>query len=451
MIREKRSVSFLLQPHSDLSRPRSEKTQIITAGQGVYVFDDEGNRYLEGVAGLWCTTLGFSEPRLARAAARQMEKLPFYGSFNNRTHNVVVELAERLIAISPVPMSKVFFACSGSEANDSAIKLAWYYNNILGRPRKKKILAHDRAYHGVTIGSGSLTGLPHVHQDFDLPLPGVVHVPSPYRYRNGKEGESEETFAARMAEGVERIILEQGPETIAAFISEPILGAGGLIVPPRAYFERLQPILRKHDILFIVDEVITGFGRTGNRFGAQTFGLVPDMFTVAKALSSAYLPISALFVNERINEALEAGSRKVGTFGHGFTYSGHPVCAAVALEALDIYEERDIVGHVRRVTPLLHELLRRFERHPLVGDIRLCGLLGGIELVQDLRTGQPFPRERRVGARMVEAAMRHGVVLRAMNDTVVFAPPLIIEPAEVEAMVAGFAAALDELARSEAR
>lgn len=442
-----RSRGSFLEPHTDLTLGLTSEPQVITTGEGVYVFDEQGQRYIEGVAGLWCATLGFSEERLIAAADRQFRKLPFYGSFNHRTHDVALELAEQLIAIAPTPMEQVFFANSGSEANETAIKLAWYYNNIMGRPDKKKILAHDKGYHGVTIGAASATGLPHIHHGFDLPLPMMRHVPSPSFYHLAEAGESETEFGQRLAANLEQIILREGPETVAAFIAEPVLGAGGLIIPPASYYAAVQDVLRRYDILFIADEVITGFGRTGNMFGSQTMQLQPDMISLAKGLSAAYLPISALLVNTRVSEALRVGSARFGTFGHGFTYSGHPVSAAVALEVLEIYAERDIVGHVQRQATVLRQQVRAFGGHPLVGDVRTLGLLAGVELVADQATRMPFAREQRIGSAFIACAQQHGVILRAMGDTIVFAPPLIISAQEIEEMVAGFAGALEDIHR----
>src|SRR5579875_2131497 len=290
----------------------------------------------------------------------------------------------------PVPMSKAFFNNSGSEANDTALKIVWYYNNALGRHRKKKIISRAKAYHGVTIATASLTGLAANHRDFDLPIAGIRHADAPHYYRAAKPGESEEDFATRLAESLDALIQREDPETVAAFIAEPVMGAGGVILPPKTYFEKIQAVLKKHDVLLIADEVICGFGRTGNMFGSETYKLEPDMITMAKQLSAAYLPISALMVSERIYRAMVGESEKIGTFGHGFTYGGHPVAAAVALEALKIYEERDILGHVRRVAPRFQEGLRRLGRHPLVGEARGVGLIGGLELVKDKATREPF-------------------------------------------------------------
>lgn len=420
--------SFLLEPHTDLSC--ADPPEIITRGDGVWIVDADGRRYLEGVAGLWCATLGFSEHRLVEAARRQLQQLPFYGSFNHRTHNVVVELAERLVNMAPVPMAKAFFANSGSEANDTAIKIAWFVQLALGRPRRQKIVAHDRGYHGATIATASVTGLSHMHRGFHLPAIPVIHVASPDYYQ-ARPGESEVEFSTRMVADIEKIILAEGPDTIAAFISEPVLGAGGLVIPPRGYFEGLEKVLRRHDILFIADEIITGFGRTGKMFGSETFNLKPDMITLAKGLSAAYLPISALLVNDDVASALIKGSRDLGAFSHGFTYSGHPVACAVALEALTIYDEIDIAARSRTAGAILRAHLSALGDHPLVRNVRSCGLLAGAEVSQAVR--------------IVEQAHKHGVILRAMGDTIVFAPPAIISAQEIELAVDRFSLALSDV------
>ena len=439
-----RADARLLEPHTDLAR--DDAPHVVTAGDGAWVVDAHGRRYLEGVAGLWCATLGFSEERLVEAAQRQLRRLPFYGSFDHRTHDAAVELAARLVAMAPEPMARAFFANSGSEAIDSAIKVAWLVNAARGRPERRKLIAHDRGYHGSTVAAASLTGLPRMHRGFGLPALPVVHVQTPDRYRCGRPGESEEEFGARLAGEVERTILEEGPETVAAFVSEPVLGAGGLVVPPRAYFDRLQEVLSRYGVLFVVDEVITGFGRTGRMFGSDTFGLRPDMLVLAKGLSSGYMPISALLVSGRLAAALVEASRTFGPFSHGFTYSGHPVAAAVALEALAIYEEIDVAGLARGAGAILRRRLAALADHPLVGDVRGCGLLAGVELVRDRRSREPFPAEERVGTRVVARARGRGLILRAMGDTIVFAPPLVIHPHEVEQAVELFGHALDDVA-----
>jgi len=441
----RRDRSFHLHPSTNLRTVLTEGPLVITRGEGVYVYDDEGRRYIEGMAGLWCASLGFSEKRLADAAHRQMLELPFYHSFGGKVPAVSTELAERLIGIAPQGMGKVLFANSGSEANDTAVKLVWYINNALGRPRKKKIVSRARAYHGVTIATASLTGLAFAHDDFDLPIDRIVRAECPYHYREEKRGEPEEAYAERLAADLESLIQREGPDTVAAFIAEPVMGAGGVIVPPATYFDRIQPILRKHDILFIADEVICGFGRTGNMFGSQTFDLKPDIVTVAKGLSAGYQPISGTLVSNRLYEILLAQSDKLGIFGHGYTYSSHPVPAAVALETLRIYEERDIVGAVRRVGPHLQAGIRSFADHPLVGDARGIGLIGAVELVRNKSSKERFDPKAGVAAFLVRRAQQHGAILRNMpGDIVAFSPPLIIDESGIDEMLGCFGAALDD-------
>jgi 4-aminobutyrate--pyruvate transaminase len=374
-----------------------------------------------------------------------MCELPFYHSFAGKVPAIATELAERLIGIAPAGMGKVLFANSGSEANDTAIKLAWYVNNALGRPQKKKIISRQRAYHGVTIATASLTGLAFAHEDFDLPIARILHTDCPHYYRGAQPGENEEAFAARLAGSLEGLILREGPDTVAAFFAEPVMGAGGVIVPPATYFDRIQPILKKYDILFVVDEVICGFGRTGNMFGAQTFDLQPDIMTLAKALSAGYQPISANLVTNKLYETLVAQSDKLGIFGHGYTYSGHPVPAAVALETLKIYEERDIVAQVRRVGPRMQAGIRGYADHPLIGEARGIGLIGAVEVVRDKAAKQSFDPKAGVAAYLVRRAQHHGAILRNMpGDIVAFSPPLIISEAEIDEMLSCFGRALDD-------
>src|SRR3984885_13597060 len=393
-----RDIAYHLHPFTNMRRLESDGPLVITRGRGIHVSDEAGREYIDAMGGLWCVSLGFSEKRLAEAAYRQMLELPYASTFGQRSHPTAIELAEKLIALMPVPMSKVFFNNSGSEANDSAVNLVWYYNNAIGRPRKKKIIGRMKGYHGSTIGSASLAGLPFMHMDFDLPIAGIRHTDCPAFYRGAKPGESEEDFSARMAENLDALIEREGPDTVAAFIAEPVQGSGGVVVPPRGYFAKIQEVLRKHDVLFIADEVICGFGRTGNMFGCETYGIAPDIMTVAKSLSSAYLPISATIIKETLYQGLASNSEKLASFTHGFTYSGHPVCAAVALETLKIYEERDLIGHVRAIAPRFQAGLRRLLDHPLVGDVRGVGLMAGVELVRDKATKQPFDAKAGVGA-----------------------------------------------------
>jgi 4-aminobutyrate---pyruvate transaminase len=448
-----RDVAYHLHPYTNLRRQEEDGPLVITKGTGVFVFDEGGKDYIEGMAGLWCTSLGFGEERLVEAAVRQMRQLPFYHGFNQKAHDVAGALAERLVGMMPVPMSKAFFANSGSEANDTAAKIVWYYNNALGRPRKKKIIARLRGYHGVTVATASLTGLPANHRDFDLPIANIRHADCPHHWRYAHPGETEEQYADRLAESLDLQIQREDPETVAAFIAEPVMGAGGVIVPPRTYFEKIQRVLKKHDVLLIADEVICGFGRTGRMFGSETFGLEPDIVTVAKALSSAYLPISAVVISEPIYRALVRQSEKLGAFSHGFTYGGHPVACAVALETLKLYEERQILAHVAKLAPALQTGVRRFAGHPLVGEVRGVGLIAGIELVRDREAKTPFPAQAGVGALVAAKCQEAGVILRSLGDTIAFCPPLVISPAETEEMLRrferGLAAAHQELRRGD--
>jgi 4-aminobutyrate--pyruvate transaminase len=440
----RRDIAASLHPYTNLKQHETEGPLVITGGDGVFVSGEDGKVYLEGLSGLWCVSLGFSEKRLAEAAYRQMLRLPFYHSFAHKATDAGIALAEKLLSLAPVPMSKVFFVNSGSEANDTVVKLVWYYNNALGRPAKKKIISRHKAYHGVTVASASLTGLPNNHRDFDLPLASVLHVECPHHYRFGLPGESEEAFASRLADSLEKRILSEGPETVAAMIGEPIMGAGGVFLPPPTYWEKIQTVLTKYDILLIADEVICAFGRTGEMWGSTKYGLKPDMITCAKALSSGYLPIGAVMLTEEIYAALTKQSEKIGMFSHGFTYSGHPVSAAVALETLRIYEEDGILSQVRRVAPALQDGLRRFADHPIVGEVRGTGLIGAVELVANKASKEPFPPAEGVGAFLVKRGHHHGVILRALGDSIAFCPPLIISEAEIDMMLERFSLSLDD-------
>ncbi len=441
-----RDIAFAIHPYTNLKTHLQNGPLVITRGDGVHVYDEEGKQYIEGMAGLWCTALGYNENRLVEAATTAMRRLPYYHQFGGKAHDTGIDLAERLIGMAPVPMSKVFFANSGSEANDTAMKLVWYFWNAMGKPEKKKIVSRIKGYHGVTIATASLTGLPNNHRDFDLPIARVLHAECPHHYRFAEPGESEEDFASRLAANLEALIQREGPETIGAFFAEPVMGAGGVIVPPATYFDKIQAVLKKHDILFIVDEVICGFGRTGNMFGTQTYNLKPDMISVAKNLSSAYLPISALLINERVFQGMVVESEKIGTFGHGFTYSGHPVAAAVALETLKIYAERDIVGLVRRVAPRLQAGLRKLGEHPLVGETRGVGLIGGLELVKDKKTKEAFDPKQMVAAYAAKRTEAHGLIVRAIGDTLAVCPPMIIGEADIDKLIERLGRALDDTA-----
>jgi 4-aminobutyrate--pyruvate transaminase len=440
-----RDIETLVHPYTNLALFRETGPLVIERGKGVFVYDNRGKAYLEGMAGLWCTALGYGNEELAEAAAAQMRKLAFGHLFGGKSHDPAIELAERLKEIAPVPTSKVFFCASGSEANDTQIKLIWYMNNALGRPKKKKIISRMKAYHGVTIAAASLTGLPNNHADFDLPIPGILHTACPHHYRFAAEGESEEEFATRLAGELDDLIAREGGETVAAFIAEPVMGAGGVIVPPQTYFPKIAAVCARHDVYMIADEVICGFGRLGTPFGSQALGFRPDGISLAKALSSGYAPIAAVLVPERMYEALLAESRKIGTFGHGFTYSGHPVCAAVALKALEIYDRDRLIERAAAKAPQFMARLHALAEHPLVGEARGIGLIGGVELVADKRTKRSFEPASALGARCVRFAEENGLMVRSIaGDVVSICPPLIIEPREIDELFDRLARALDQ-------
>ncbi len=440
-----RDIANYVHPYTNLARHLEIGPLIVTGGEGIYVRDDSGKQYIEGLAGLWCTSLGFAENELIEAAIAQFRKLPYYHSFAHKSHNPAIDLAEKLKQLAPAPMSKVFFANSGSEANDTVVKLVWYYNNSRERPKKKKIISRIKAYHGVTVAAASLTGLPNNHRDFDLPIAGILHTECPHYYRFAKPGESEEDFATRMAESLDKMIRDEGPETVAAFIAEPVMGAGGVITPPATYFEKVQAVLKRHDVLFIADEVICGFGRTGNFWGSETYGLKPDILTCAKALSSAYLPISAVMVSEEVWRGMVKESEKIGTFGHGYTYTGHPVCAAVALRTLELMEERNLLDHVRAVMPRFQKRLMGLADHPLVGEARGVGLVGAVELVADKASRRSFDPAHKVGQRLDDKCTEHGLIARSLGDNLAVCPPLIIDEAQIDDLFDRLTRALDDI------
>ena len=439
-----RDREVLLHPYTNALDNERDGPLVITRGDGVHVFDEDGNRYIEGMAGLWCASLGFGNERLANAAAEQIRTLSFYHGFNQKSHPPQIELAERVLELAPVPMARVFFTNSGSEAIDTAIKLVWYYNNARGRPEKKKIIGRKKGYHGVTVAAASLTGVPANHTAFDLPIAGFLHTDCPHHYRFAEDGEGEAEFATRCAENLDRLIIDEGPETVAAFFAEPVMGAGGVILPPATYFEKIQAVLRKHDVLFVVDEVICGFGRTGSMWGAETYDLRPDILTMAKALTSGYVPMGALMIGENVYRAVADQTGQIGTFGHGYTYSGHPVAAAVGLETLKIYDEIDLVGRVRATAPRLQRGIRRFADHRLVGEVNGVGMVAVAELVADKSTREPFDPALKVGPYLLSRAQEHGLIIRALGDRVAFSPPLVISGDEIDDMLTRFGWALDE-------
>ena len=407
----------------------------IERGDGAYVYDNKGNKYLEGLAGLWCTSLGYNNKELIDTATEQMQKLSYSHMFGGKTHQVGMDLSDKLSEMLPMEKAKIFFGNSGSDANDTHIKMLRYYFNAIGKPEKFKIIARERSYHGVTVASASLTGLPPNHTNFDLPFDalGVLRTDAPHYYRNALPNESEEDFVDRIVNNLEQLILSEGPDTIAAFIAEPITGASGVIVPPQSYYPKVQAVLNKYDILFWADEVITAFGRTGNDFGCTTMDIhQPDMMTLAKQLSSAYMPISASVIRHDMYEAIKQHSESVGVFGHGYTYSGHPVAAAVALKTLEIYQRDDVFGHAKKIGEYMQHKMQNFIDHPLVGEVRGRGMIGAIELVANKTTGQAF-KDGSVGNFAVQACQEQGLICRAVaGSSIALCPPLIINEAQVD-------------------
>jgi 4-aminobutyrate--pyruvate transaminase len=441
-------ISYQLHSYANAEEHRRQGPCIMERGDGIYVFDTTGKRYIEGMSGLWSVAVGFSEPRLAEAARRQMECLPFYHTFGHKANVPSIRLAEKLIGLTEGRMAQAFFVNSGSEANDTIVKMVWYYNNALGRPKKKKIIAREGGYHGVTVAAASLTGLPYLHKDFDLPLPQIRHVRRPHWYHEAQPGESESAFADRLANELEALIQAEGPDTVAAFIGEPIMGAGGVIVPPESYWQKIQAVCRKHDVLVIADEVITGFGRTGQMFASGLFGITPDFMTLSKQITSSYQPLAAVLINQHVASVITHHSGELGTFGHGYTASGHPVATAVALENIAIIEERDLVGNAARCGEILQRRLRALTDHPLVGEVRGVGLIGAVELVSDKAARAPFDPPGSMGARVVQQAQENGLILRGVKDSIAFCPPLIISEKQVGEMADLFARSLDEVART---
>ena len=424
---------YFINPYTNLKDIRKYGSLIIEKGRGIYVYDENNNKYIEGLAGLWCVALGFNNKRLIKAANKQLNLLPNYHSFTGKVPLTTLKLSEELVKISPKSLTKVLYANSGSESNDTAIKMAWYYQNALGRIKKKKIISRYRGYHGVTIMSGSLTGMEYAHKGFDMPRDFVVHTDSPHYYKDSLSQESSREFVNRLLKNLENLIIKEGADNIAAMILEPIQGAGGVIIPPDNYLKGVQKLLKKNAILLIVDEVICGFGRTGNMFGCDTFQIKPDMMVIAKGLSSGYIPISALLINEEIYETISDFSSINNVFGHGYTYSGHPVAAAVALETIKIFKDENIIGHVKEISEKFNTKMEQLNVHSIVGNSRSIGLIGAVELVQNKKNKTYFNPTIGIGSRVVKNAQKNGLIVRTLQgDIVALCPPLIINSKEVD-------------------
>lgn len=438
-------IESVLHPITDLARHRREGGLCAVRGEGIYVFDAQGKRYLEGVAGAWCLALGHGDAELADVAARALRTLSYTPGFYGRSSEPLIALAEKLKEIAPFRAAKVFFTNSGSEANDSFVRLLWQANAALGQPERSIFIARHLGYHGSGGLSASLTGIPQFHHGFRAPQGFVRHVTCPHRREFGHPGEDDAAFVDRLAAELEHTIEQAGPDAVAAFIAEPVMAAAGVRVPPAGYFPAVQEVLARHGIRFIADEVVTGFGRTGRRWGCDTFALAPRGVTVAKQLSSAYLPIGAILIDEELDEALLSASRDRGVLGHGFTFGGHPAAAAVALKTLEIYEERGIYDHAARVARHFEAGLAKLAAHDLVGEVQTCGLIGAVELVHP-ETGEPLPARARLGERVADGCLEAGLLVRQAGNRTCFCPPLVITPAQVDEMLGSYVSVLDRLA-----
>jgi putrescine---pyruvate transaminase len=442
-----------IHPFTQTSLLVREGVRVITRAKGIYLWDSDGERLIDGMSGLWCVQLGYGNEELAQAGFEALSQLPYYNHFFKTTNPYTVELAAKLARLLPGGHTRILFANSGSEATDTALKLIRYYWNLKGRPGKKIHLSRDMSYHGVTMAAASLSGLTPMHPQWDLPFPGFAKVPAPYWYGARAAGYGDvgpEEFGLRVAEETEKRILELGPENIASLSAEPVQGAGGLIVPPPTYWPLIQSLCRRYDILLHADEVITGFGRTGEWFGSHTYGIEPDIITMAKGLSSGYQPISAISLGPRMGEAIAQAEEELV---HGYTYSGHPVACAVALKNVEVLERDGVPARVKNsIGPYFQRRVRElFEGHPLVGEVRGVGLLAAMELVADRTTHAPFPRECQVGTLCRDHCFQNGLVMRAIRDTMVLAPPLIITEAEVEELLARAKLCIDLTARDVGR
>jgi L-2,4-diaminobutyrate transaminase len=445
---------FFFHPFTNIREHENAGPLTMVSGHGSTVVDTHGREYLDAMGGLWCVNVGYGNREIAETLREQGEKLAYYHTFSSMGNEPVAELAQRLVAMAPGAMSKVFFGNSGSDANDTQVKLVWYYNNVRGRPQKKKIISRRRGYHGVTIVSASLCGLPGMHAGFDLPLPFVKHVRAPHRLWERAADENDEQFVARLADELDQLIVAEGPDTVGAFIAEPIQAAGGVIVPPEKYFPAVREVLRRHDVLMIADEVVCGFGRTGEMFGSQVFGIEPDLITVAKGVTSAYVPLSACIVSERVWDTLASGSDKYGVFQHGYTYSAHPLAAATAMINLDIIERDGLVAQAKSRGDYLNDRLRAaFADHPLVGEVRGYGLLGAVEFVAGKDPLTPFEPLGSVSAAVVKRTRELGVISRALpaSDSMSFSPPFVVTEAELDRMVAAARQALDDVVAARHR
>lgn len=436
--RDRASVLHPFTQLKDYATGKLGDPTIVTRGKGIRIEDARGRSYIDGFAGLYCVNIGYGRTEVAEAISRQAYKLAYYHSYAAHTTEELATLSDRIVRMAPGKPSKVFYGMSGSDANETQAKLVWYYNNLRGQPKKKKIITRDRGYHGCSVISGSMTGMSFYHDHMDLPFLGILRTGAPHHYWGAEPGESEEAFSRRRAAELEQLIVREGPETIGAFIAEPVLGTGGITPPPTGYWREIQEVLRRYDVLLIADEVICGFGRTGADFGSTLYGMEPDLITVAKGLTSGYIPLSGAIVGEKVYSVMEDAADRIGVFSHGYTYSGHPIAAAAANAVLDIVEKDRLTERARTVGAYLQKRLKeRFAQLETVGEVRGIGLMGAIEFVADRQTKRRFDAELKVGARISKAARDRGLIARALphGDIIGFAPPLIVSEAEIDEML----------------
>ena len=438
-------AATILHPSTNADDFAEHGSRIIKSGNGVILTDLEGHELIDSVAGLWCVNVGYGRAEIAEAMAAAAQNLSYYHTFTGMSNVPQIELADRLIALAPEGLSKVFFGSGGSDGNDSLMKIVWYYHNLIGKPEKRKIISRWQAYHGTSIGTASLTGLPSFHKAFNLPIDGVLHTESPDYYRHGQEGETELEFSRRRAQELEALIQQEGPETIGAFIAEPVLGAGGVVTPPEGYFREIQAVTKKYDILFIADEVVCGFGRLGQWFGSQVYDIKPDMMTTAKALTSGYFPFSACFITDEIWQVIRKGSKKYGSFAHGYTYAGHPIGAAVAMANLDIIEQESLVQKAAENGAFFRALLnQRFADDAFVGQVRGEGLIAAVQLMQDSDSKTFLDPALKTAGKVTAKCYENGLIARPLPsiDSVAFSPPLVASKEELTQIVDRFESSL---------
>ena len=441
---EARAAASSLFGFTDLPSVRDRGTTVVTHGQGPYVVDVHGRRYLDANSGLWNMVAGFDHPKLAEAARTQVDRLPGYHAFFGRMSDQTVMLSERLIDVSPYERGRVFYTNSGSEANETLVKMLWFLNAAEGRPERRKILTRVNGYHGVTIVAASMTGKPY-NSLFGLPLPGFVHLTCPHHWREGRPGENEAAFTARLAAELEEVIAREGAETIAAFVAEPVLGAGGVIPPPAGYFEAVAPILERHGIPLVSDEVICGFGRTGETWGCETYRFEPDAIVSSKALTAGYFPMGAVILGPDLADRIHAACEAAEEFPHGFTASGHPVGSAVALAAIDLILEGGLLDNVRRLTPRFEAGLAMLAERANIGEWRGKGLMGALEAVADKASRTPFPAELGISERIASACSDHGLICRPLGQSIVLCPPFILTEEQMDEMFDKLGTALDRV------